>query len=155
MTQVEKSVSSADRLVGLTLIKLSMLNNIAYLLFVFIAVFWGDIALDVEDLKIFQIDRTIDLTQHSEGKNGHNTGKPTLTFSGNNERKRFSRAATSRTERIWPGGVIPYVIAGNFTGSQRAMFKQAMRHWEKYTCVTFIERSDEESYIVFTYRPCG
>ncbi|XP_039203387.1 tolloid-like protein 1 isoform X4 [Crotalus tigris] len=155
------------------------------------AVFWGDIALDVEDLKIFQIDRTIDLTQHSEGKTGHNTGgfeerevseksnvlyqlidrirriesdfeqnnktkaRPTLTFSGNNERKRFSRAATSRTERIWPGGVIPYVIAGNFTGSQRAMFKQAMRHWEKYTCVTFIERSDEESYIVFTYRPCG
>uniref|UniRef100_A0A670Y9X6 Metalloendopeptidase n=1 Tax=Pseudonaja textilis TaxID=8673 RepID=A0A670Y9X6_PSETE len=155
------------------------------------AVFWGDIALDVEDLKIFQIDRTIDLTQHSEGKNGHNSGgfeergvskksnvlyqlidrirriesgfeqnnktkaRPTLTFSGNNERKRFSRAATSRTERIWPGGVIPYVIAGNFTGSQRAMFKQAMRHWEKYTCVTFIERSDEESYIVFTYRPCG
>lgn len=40
-------------------------------------------------------------------------------------------------------------------GTQRAMFKQAMRHWEKYTCVTFIERSDEESYIVFTYRPCG
>ncbi|XP_044235177.1 tolloid-like protein 1 isoform X4 [Ursus arctos] len=35
------------------------------------------------------------------------------------------------------------------------MFKQAMRHWEKHTCVTFIERSDEESYIVFTYRPCG
>lgn len=44
-------------------------------LFVFKAVFWGDIALDVEDLKIFQIDRTIDLTQHSEGKNGHHTGK--------------------------------------------------------------------------------
>lgn len=44
-------------------------------LFVFKAVFWGDIALDVEDLKIFQIDRTIDLTQHSEGKNGHSTGK--------------------------------------------------------------------------------
>uniref|UniRef100_A0A8C9FGP5 Metalloendopeptidase n=1 Tax=Pavo cristatus TaxID=9049 RepID=A0A8C9FGP5_PAVCR len=41
------------------------------------------------------------------------------------------------------------------SGTQRAMFKQAMRHWEKYTCVTFIERSDEESYIVFTYRPCG
>lgn len=40
-------------------------------------------------------------------------------------------------------------------GSQRAMFKQAMRHWEKQTCVTFIEKTDEESYIVFTYRPCG
>lgn len=30
-----------------------------------------------------------------------------------------------------------------------------MRHWEKYTCVTFLERNDEDSYIVFTYRPCG
>ncbi|XP_058436360.1 tolloid-like protein 1 isoform X3 [Marmota monax] len=155
------------------------------------AVFWGDIALDDEDLNIFQIDRTIDLTQNPFGKLGHTTGglgdhgmskkrgalyqlidrirrigsgleqnttvkgKVPLKFSGQNEKNRVPRAATSRTERIWPGGVIPYVIGGNFTGSQRAMFKQAMRHWEKHTCVTFIERGDEESYIVFTYRPCG
>uniref|UniRef100_A0A8C7K355 Metalloendopeptidase n=1 Tax=Oncorhynchus kisutch TaxID=8019 RepID=A0A8C7K355_ONCKI len=70
-------------------------------------------------------------------------------------KNRVPRAATSRAERIWPGGVIPYIIGGNFTGSQRAMFKQAMRHWEKLTCVTFIEKTEEESYIVFTYRPCG
>lgn len=44
-------------------------------LFVFKAVFWGDIALDDEDLKMFQIDRTIDLTQHSNERLGHNTGK--------------------------------------------------------------------------------
>ncbi|XP_073088731.1 tolloid-like protein 1 isoform X4 [Manis javanica] len=155
------------------------------------AVFWGDIALDDEDLNIFQIDRTIDLTQNPFGNLGHTTGgfgdhgmskkrgalyqlierirrigsglrqnntvkgKVPLQFSGQSEKNRVPRAATSRTERIWPGGVIPYVIGGNFTGSQRAMFKQAMRHWEKHTCVTFIERSDEESYIVFTYRPCG
>lgn len=31
---------------------------------------------------------------------------------------RIPRAATSRAERIWPGGVIPYVIGGNFTGKQ-------------------------------------
>uniref|UniRef100_A0A8C0KZL2 Metalloendopeptidase n=1 Tax=Canis lupus dingo TaxID=286419 RepID=A0A8C0KZL2_CANLU len=65
------------------------------------------------------------------------------------------RAATSRPERVWPDGVIPFVIGGNFTGSQRAVFRQAMRHWEKHTCVTFLERTDEDSYIVFTYRPCG
>lgn len=40
-------------------------------------------------------------------------------------------------------------------GSQRAIFRQAMRHWERHTCVTFTERTAEESYIVFTYRPCG
>ncbi|KAK6493301.1 dorsal-ventral patterning tolloid-like protein 1 [Huso huso] len=155
------------------------------------AVFWGDIALDEEDLKMFQIDRTTDLTQHTNERQGHTTGglgehaiskkkgslyqlidrirrfghdngrKNTTNetgstkSSGKSKKSRVPRAATSRAERIWPGGVIPYVIGGNFTGSQRAMFKQAMRHWEKHTCVTFMERTDEESYIVFTYRPCG
>lgn len=36
--------------------------------------FWGDIALDDEDLNIFQIDRTIDLTQNPFGNLGHTTG---------------------------------------------------------------------------------
>ncbi|TKS78926.1 NSL complex subunit 3 [Collichthys lucidus] len=48
-----------------------------------------------------------------------------------------------------------HIVNHTDTGSQRAIFRQAMRHWEKHTCVTFIERTQEESYIVFTYRPCG
>lgn len=43
------------------------------------AVFWGDIALDEEDLRMFQIDRTIDLTQrahtHSRLRQGHTSGE--------------------------------------------------------------------------------
>lgn len=39
------------------------------------AVFWGDIALDEEDLKIFQVDRTIDLTKHTHTRQGHTSGK--------------------------------------------------------------------------------
>uniref|UniRef100_A0A6I8N4Z4 Metalloendopeptidase n=1 Tax=Ornithorhynchus anatinus TaxID=9258 RepID=A0A6I8N4Z4_ORNAN len=135
------------------------------------AVFWGDIALDEDDLKLFHIDRTIDLTEHTCGglsetvwPNEKSTGgRPNATLPQRSTRRdskaepspRVRRATTSRSERIWPGGVIPYVIGGNFTGSQRAIFKQAMRHWEKHTCVTFIERTDEESFIVFTYRTCG
>ncbi|XP_058241185.1 dorsal-ventral patterning tolloid-like protein 1 isoform X2 [Hemibagrus wyckioides] len=163
------------------------------------AVFWGDIALDEEDLKMFQVDRTIDLARHQHVRQGHTSGgaeehdstkkrgqlylllerirrlgldssknsskaessRSAPVGSAETERRarggksRVPRAATSRAERIWPGGVIPYIIGGNFTGSQRAMFKQAMRHWEKQTCVTFVEKTDEESYIVFTYRPCG
>lgn len=69
--------------------------------------------------------------------------------------RRVRRAATARPERVWPYGVIPYVISSNFTGSQRAMFKQAMRHWESHTCISFVERTDQESYIKFTFRPCG
>uniref|UniRef100_A0A8B9FYP0 Metalloendopeptidase n=1 Tax=Amazona collaria TaxID=241587 RepID=A0A8B9FYP0_9PSIT len=115
----------------------------------------------------FQIDRTVDLTKHSDGNARHTSGKgsPGMVLkrkeykdeSGMDARSspRVRRATTSRAERIWPGGVIPYVIGGNFTGTQRAIFKQAMRHWEKHTCVTFVERTDEESFIVFTYRTCG
>lgn len=43
------------------------------------AVFWGDIALDEDDLRMFQIDRTIDLTQrvhtHSRPRQGHTSGE--------------------------------------------------------------------------------
>uniref|UniRef100_A0A4X2JUW3 Metalloendopeptidase n=1 Tax=Vombatus ursinus TaxID=29139 RepID=A0A4X2JUW3_VOMUR len=141
------------------------------------SVFWGDIALDEEDLKLFHVDKTINSSKPLIERTGHSTGKTqkssdsksSALSTGNGscgwekrerktERKsapRVRRATTSRAERIWPGGVIPFVIGGNFTGSQRAIFKQAMRHWEKHTCVTFIERTDEESFIVFSYRTCG
>ncbi|TMS22992.1 Tolloid-like protein 1 [Larimichthys crocea] len=108
------------------------------------AVFWGDIALDEEDLRMFQIDRTIDLTQHTHmhthSRQGHTSG-------GLEEHEITKKRGSLYLllERIRRFGF----------GSQRAMFKQAMRHWEKQTCVTFIEKTDEESYIVFTYRPCG
>ncbi|XP_025773583.1 tolloid-like protein 2 [Puma concolor] len=155
------------------------------------AVFWGDIALDEEDLKLFHIDKARDWIKQSVEERGHGTGgleeqpfeswqnATAMNTKSEEARKdgqenamllqspgtsnaraetfspRVRRATTSRAERIWPGGVIPYVIGGNFTGSQRAIFKQAMRHWEKHTCVTFIERTDEESFIVFSYRTCG
>ncbi|NXU24801.1 BMP1 protein, partial [Thalassarche chlororhynchos] len=155
------------------------------------AAFLGDIALDEEDLQLFQVDRVVDLTRHTITRLPTNssgtTAVPALPAAsiprgcpcsppplpaGSNatsasprpghqprsrgrQRARSRRAATSRPERVWPDGVIPYVISGNFSGSQRAIFRQAMRHWEKHTCVTFLERNDEDSYIVFTYRPCG
>ncbi|KAJ6652959.1 hypothetical protein lerEdw1_010269, partial [Lerista edwardsae] len=127
-----------------------------------------DIALDEEDLKMFQVDRVVDLTRHTIERTATNsTGNGSNSTSirpRKQQRKRWKqgqsrprgrRAATSRPERVWPDGVIPYVISGNFTGNQRAIFRQAMRHWEKHTCVTFLERIDEDSYIVFTFRPCG
>ncbi|NXG58919.1 BMP1 protein, partial [Hemiprocne comata] len=157
------------------------------------AAFLGDIALDEEDLRLFQVERVVDLARHtitrlptnSSGSHspslpvhlhprGHACAHPPLlpvptgshAPSANprpgpqrrrrgQQRARSRRAATSRPERVWPDGVIPYVISGNFSGDQRAIFRQAMRHWEKHTCVTFLERNDEDSYIVFTYRPCG
>ncbi|XP_023245166.1 tolloid-like protein 2 [Copidosoma floridanum] len=73
------------------------------------------------------------------------------------QRTRRRRAATARKERVWDHGVIPYEIDGNFSGAHKALFKQAMRHWENFTCVKFVERVPREhpNYIVFTERPCG
>lgn len=67
------------------------------------------------------------------------------------------RAATARKERIWDYGVIPYEIDSNFGGQHKALFKQAMRHWENFTCVKFVERNNIEhpNYILFTEKPCG
>ncbi|KAK3090036.1 hypothetical protein FSP39_008719 [Pinctada imbricata] len=72
------------------------------------------------------------------------------------DKKRSKRAATARPERLWDYGVIPYEIEANFSGQHKALFKLAMRHWENYTCVSFIERLPEHTnYILFTERPCG
>ncbi|XP_020563357.1 bone morphogenetic protein 1 isoform X2 [Oryzias latipes] len=118
------------------------------------AAFLGDIALDEEDVRIFQDAISSHKAQHTD-TNSATTSEDSRRFQHSKSRRRRRRAATSRPERVWPNGIIPYMISGNFSGSQRAIFRQAMRHWEKHTCVTFIERTTEESYIVFTYRPCG
>lgn len=72
-------------------------------------------------------------------------------------RRRQIRAATARKERIWDYGVIPYEIDSNFGGQHKALFKQAMRHWENFTCVKFVERHvlEHPNYILFTEKPCG
>uniref|UniRef100_A0A7N6AXP6 Metalloendopeptidase n=1 Tax=Anabas testudineus TaxID=64144 RepID=A0A7N6AXP6_ANATE len=97
---------------------------------------------------IFKQTHSTEGSQHFVHINQRDSGMKRKNTVNNN------RAAV-RPERVWPDGIIPYVISGNFSGSQRAIFRQAMRHWEKHTCVTFTERTTEESYIVFTYRPCG
>ncbi|XP_056099916.1 bone morphogenetic protein 1b isoform X4 [Rhinichthys klamathensis goyatoka] len=126
------------------------------------AAFLGDIALDEEDLRFLKANY-MDATESDSSKfpipdsanrsSANSSAKDPVLANRSLLRKR--RAATARPERVWPDGIIPYIISGNFSGSQRAIFKQAMRHWEKHTCVTFKERSTEESYIVFTIRSCG
>ncbi|GMR48509.1 hypothetical protein PMAYCL1PPCAC_18704 [Pristionchus mayeri] len=69
---------------------------------------------------------------------------------------RFGRAATSKKERLWPHGVIPYAIAANFTGEHSNLFKKAMRHWEERTCISFVPKKESDKhYILFTIDKCG
>ncbi|CAI2357829.1 unnamed protein product [Caenorhabditis sp. 36 PRJEB53466] len=69
---------------------------------------------------------------------------------------RAPRAATARKERIWPEGIIPFVITSNFSGEHQHLFLRAMRHWENYTCVSFVPRQPHHKhYITFTVDKCG
>ncbi|CAG5115141.1 unnamed protein product, partial [Candidula unifasciata] len=66
------------------------------------------------------------------------------------------RAALASKTRLWNYGVIPYVIDGIFSVRNKELFEQAMRHWEKYTCITFKEKEPEDQdYILFTQTACG
>ncbi|XP_057322586.1 bone morphogenetic protein 1 homolog [Microplitis mediator] len=49
-------------------------------------------------------------------------------------------AATTDKDRLWDKGIIPYVFDSTFSESQQRLIKEAMREWEKSTCITFIER---------------
>lgn len=49
--------------------------KLTHLCFFFPAVFWGDIALDEEDLKLFHIDKAQDWVKQSVEEAGHSTGE--------------------------------------------------------------------------------
>ncbi|XP_065334267.1 protein tolkin [Cloeon dipterum] len=100
-------------------------------------------------------------SNHTEGnKRRKHRNKSKRRHKGRHRSEKKSvqkRAATARKDRIWEDGVIPYDIDTNFSGSHKALFKMAMRHWENMTCIKFVERnpSDHPNYILFTERPCG
>ena len=116
--------------------------------------------------------RAAHAVRHRKGRHGRRRmlRAPPAAAPAEPPRSRNKRAATARPERIWDFAVIPYEIDSNFSGVHKALFKQAMRHWENYTCIQvwpgesrhgvthpqFVERtSDHPNWIVFTERPCG
>ncbi|XP_022906933.2 protein tolkin-like [Onthophagus taurus] len=103
-----------------------------------------------EDFPIHEFEPKFDFRSKLNTEIGNIYGEKSI-------HRRITRAATARKERVWDYGVIPYEIDGNFSGQHKALFKQAMRHWENFTCVKFVERSviDHPNYILFTERPCG
>lgn len=66
--------------------------------------------------------------------------------SGRGVKSRVPRAATSRAEKIWPGGVIPYVIGGNFTGKGTCVYVCLTSTYEcviyKWFLCVFLRKSE-------------
>nr|XP_019534797.2 zinc metalloproteinase nas-4-like isoform X3 [Aedes albopictus] len=47
----------------------------------------------------------------------------------------------------WPGGVVPFVISGNFRASEMQMIEDAINQYHKNTCIKFVPRMGERDYI--------
>jgi len=53
--------------------------------------------------------------------------------------------------RTWRNGVIPYVISGGFSASDRAVIYAAFRDIHAYTCVRWVPRTTQSAYVnIFT-----
>ncbi|XP_035693893.1 tolloid-like protein 1 [Branchiostoma floridae] len=65
---------------------------------------------------------------------------------------RERRAATAVESRLWPGGVIPYVIDAGFSNESRSVIQSAMTHWQRNTCVRFRPRMHQDFDYVFFQR---
>ncbi|XP_065909427.1 uncharacterized protein [Dysidea avara] len=52
--------------------------------------------------------------------------------------------------------MIPYVMDPKIIGTQyEKSFIKAMRIWQKYTCIKFVKRTDEHSYVILTNHTSG
>ncbi|XP_055602365.1 astacin-like [Uranotaenia lowii] len=60
------------------------------------------------------------------------------------------------TTYIWPGGVIPYEITGNFSKQELNTIHSAMSMFRRYTCVRFVPKTnDHELYVTIMNNNTG
>ena len=65
---------------------------------------------------------------------------------GNPPDYRNKISATSSKERLWPGGIIPYVIDPALENPHVPI---AIQHWEQNTPIRFVERTDQPNWVRF------
>lgn len=58
------------------------------------------------------------------------------------------RDSRTQEELKWPNNTIPYKFSGSFTKDKRNIVKSAMEEVMNETCVKFIERTTENSYVL-------
>ena len=66
---------------------------------------------------------------------------------GNRLDRNSKISVTSRKEKLWPGGIVPYVIDPELTNPH---VPDAIHHWEQNTPIRFVERTDQPNWVRFT-----
>ncbi|XP_067950653.1 uncharacterized protein [Watersipora subatra] len=88
--------------------------------------------------------------QGRRGRKGRGRGID-LTGNGGSFRNRGKRAATSDTTLRWPSTTIAYKLSAptsnRFSSSELAAIDEAIAEYQRYTCIDFIPRSDQENFI--------
>ncbi len=65
---------------------------------------------------------------------------------GNTLGRRNKISATSSKEKLWPGGIVPYVLDPELTNPH---VPDSIRHWEQNTPIRFVERTDQPNWVRF------
>ncbi|XP_067950292.1 uncharacterized protein [Watersipora subatra] len=83
------------------------------------------------------VEQNIDTKEKNCGKDTKAKGK---------DRQR--RNADLFSSRYWPDSTVYYVLHSSHSTEEREIFEDAIREFEKYTCIRWKERTSEEKYVL-------
>ncbi|MEO1084151.1 MAG: M12 family metallopeptidase [Acidobacteriota bacterium] len=63
----------------------------------------------------------------------------------------FNTKSAGRTadSSLWPGGLVPYTVDSGVSSTAQDWISEAMAHWESRTTIRFVPRTDEDDYLRF------
>ncbi|XP_042892083.1 zinc metalloproteinase nas-4-like [Penaeus japonicus] len=56
-------------------------------------------------------------------------------------------SAIRNPQKVWPSGVIPYVISATYSSQERAVIARAMSEYHQKTCIRFVPRASHRDYV--------
>ncbi|XP_055948433.1 zinc metalloproteinase nas-4-like [Argiope bruennichi] len=59
----------------------------------------------------------------------------------------MDRFAVPHKALRWPDGTVPYILDDIYSDSEKELIRSAMDEFEKQTCIKWVERTDEDSYV--------
>ena len=59
------------------------------------------------------------------------------------------QAAASSSKKLWPGRTVPYTFHSSLSASRRALIRSAIDAWQRATCLRFVLRTTQRSYLNF------
>ncbi|CAL4257055.1 unnamed protein product, partial [Meganyctiphanes norvegica] len=65
------------------------------------------------------------------------------------------RSAINDEDKLWAGGVVPYVISASFNSRERKVIGAAFKSFHRNTCLRFLPRSTSQNDYIYIYKGNG